>query len=672
LTPEGSVVRVTERSNVLKATRVARMSLLCLVGSVALAAFAQWILLATPTQIQLPRSVDQALAPMWPQAGPVTVGAILFVASLVGFGQSARRLSSEPPTEGRGDWALRRTALSGWRLGSALVATGLFLLLVVYLALGNYHFLAAVGYLVVITLLAVPLILSERSWIAPKLTNIRSAWLEVVLVTILLGAFIFLNRFDAESWYYSAIGDEHSFFEASGRIAQGKLSLNIFTQKGAYDIIPALSSYVDAFFMRIFGTDGAGWKSAIAIEAAAALLATYLLARYLFNPRVAMLALGMLATSHYLLAYAHTGYPNLQALFPGIASLLFLSVGIRERSPLFLALAGATAGLGWYTYYPSRCAILVLGIVIICTLKPRAWICAAVPAGAGFLALFLPLVAASGPEILTRMLEQTGAGSTTEAAANRALLPIWNLGRSLLAFNYNTHEGPYLWGSLAEPITATLFILGLGHAIATQRERRMRALLSYLAVGLFITGVLSKYDYVSVSRMNYLLPVVAILAAVAVEELLVISGSRWLRSPVLPTTIVAVVLAAVSVSNLHRWFVVAPARVPTSSDTVVIRLLQDGPCRTATGDPLVIDVGMGGRLAPALTAYPGIRNPVVALYGSTDWIETAPTRCVIFRSPNDQAAITTMNAIRARWPQVEPRTETDVSGKTRLTVFYPV
>jgi hypothetical protein len=45
------------------------------------------------------------------------------------------------------------------------------------------------------------------------------------------------------------------------------------------------------------------------------------------------------------------------------------------------------------------------------------------------------------------MLAESGQGGTAEVAANRALLPYWNLGRSLLAFNYNTHNGPFVGGS---------------------------------------------------------------------------------------------------------------------------------------------------------------------------------------------------------------------------------
>jgi hypothetical protein len=425
--------------------------------------------------------------------------------------------------------------------------------------------------------------------------------------------------------------------------------------------------------MRVFGTDGIGWKTAIAVEVGAALVATYFLARHLFGIRVALVTLGVLVTSHYLLAYVHTGYPNLQPLFPAVLSLLFLGLGIRHGSPILLALAGAAAGLGWYTYYTSRAAIVVLGIVIALQVHPRAWLRFGLPAVAGFLALVVPMFVATGSDLVARMLEQSGAGTSTEPVRDRAMLPLLNLGRSLMAYNYTRHDGPYVWGSLAEPVTAAFFVLGLGYAIATWRDARARTVLAYFAVGILVTGILSKYDYVSVSRLHYLIPIVAILAALAIDRALRVVATSV--PPVANGVVVAGAVAIIglaSASNLHRWFVETPSRVPTSSDTVVIRLLQSDSCNHATDDPLIIDRGIGGRLGPALEAIGQIRQPRVILYEDESWIATAPTRCVLFRNPEDPPAKAAISAVQERWPNANPQIETDRSGKTKIAVFYPL
>src|SRR5262249_11807833 len=203
----------------------------------------------------------------------------------------------------------------------------------------------------------------------------------------------------------------------------------------------------------------------------------------------------------------------------------------------------------------------------------RRWPAVGGLVGAGFLLLFLPMLVVNRTPLIGRMLEQSLRSN--EAAANHALLPIWNAGRSLLAFNYNTQSGPFIAGSLMEPVTAALFVLGLASCAVGWRDARMRLLAIWFAIAITVTGVFSKYDYVSVSRLHYVLPVVALLAAIALDRTLSIAeGSlpvRWKSSAriVLP----AVVLALITASNLYRWFRVSPSRAAGSQEALTIRIL---------------------------------------------------------------------------------------------------
>jgi hypothetical protein len=284
------------------------------------------------------------------------------------------------------------------------------------------------------------------------------------------------------------------------------------------------------------------------------------------------------------------------------------------------------------------------------------------------------MVVTDGKAIVLRMLEQSGTASD-EVVRNRAMLPIWNTGRSLLAFNYNTHDGPYLYGSLAEPVTAALFLLGLGLALGTLRDVRSRFLLAWFGLGLTATGILSKYDLVSTSRLHFVLPAVALLAALAAETALY-AGGRLARGEgrgALGNLLAFFVVVAVTGGNLHRWFVEAPAKLQSTADAVLLRILQKDGCLATSRPALVVDVGIGGEIEPALEAT-GRKIPAeFALYakGPSPWIETAPERCVVFRSPFDADARPLLDALEKRWPTLHAVEETDVAHRTTLLAFYP-
>jgi hypothetical protein len=646
-----------------------------LVIGVALAATGQWILVTLPKGLHLPRWLADAARPMWPQPEAAVWAVGCFILAMVCFGLASRYLRLAPALPAL-DVHLTGLQRPYW-LSLALGAVGLGIFAGLLFCLGNRPYSPSYPpwLALALALFLAALIANERrSLPVPRGMRSEHLW-EVAGVLALAAVFLWLSIFDLHSWYYFSLGDEHGFYEAAMQMATGNSPRNLFDQKGAFDVIPVMSSYWSGVLMRLFfGMNGIGWKEAIIIPAAVALVVTYLLARALYGRRVAVLTLGALVTSHYLLAYAHTGYNNLEPLLPnGLALLLFLG-GIRRGSPLLLALSGVCAGLGWYTYYPSRTTIFILLAAVALTVRRGRWLPVGAVILAGFATLLLPFLVVNKTAILMRMLEQTGVGPTPEHAANRALLPLWNTGRSLLAFNYNTHLGPYLYGSLAEPVTAALLPLGLAYVLATWRDFRSRFVFVWWGLAIAATGVLSKYDYVSTSRLNFLMPVVALLAALAVDRTIatfeVPTSARWRR--VMTLGGVGLVLAAVSWGNLHRWFVETRAHAPSSPQTLTMRAMERPECLNASLPPLIVDVGIGGSTDIALVARGSRVRPKYALYADPPtWIESAPQRCVIFRAPFDPDAQELARALEARWPQAHSVFEVDQAGVIRVRVYYP-
>ncbi len=645
-----------------------------LLASLLAAGLGQVVLIVFRGAFHLPRVLEDALSPMWPDAGAAVAAVLLFIAAAWLAAASVLRGASP------GAWPEIAPAWSALRpirarvlvpAAAGLAAYAWVLVAALTNRAGGWP---GAWFAVALALFVAAVVGAEGSpFRGMRVSRGASVvgTLEVVYVVAALLAFWFLCTRDLGSWYYSSLGDEYAFHDAAVASARGEIPASLFSQEGAYGIIPVLSSFWQGQLMRLIGFDVVSWKIVTVAPLPLMLLLLYLLARTLYGRATAMLALGFLAGSHYLLAYAHTGYPNLEPLLPTVAALLLLALGLRRGSRLLLLGAGAFAGLGWYTYYTSRVAIVILVAGVVLTVRRGDRTRALWWVASGFLVLLLPMIAASGSQMVARMVEQAGNGPTGEYASNHAMLPLWNAGRSILAFNYNVHDGPYLLGSLAEPVTAALLVVGLGWLAGAWRDRRSRLLLAWYAIGLVTAGVLSKYDYVSVSRLNFLLPAVAICAAVAARQALRLVEAAT-GGPTAAALAGACLIAATTTLNLDRFLVEAPARLQSTRDAVALRIVVDPRCQNAARPPLVVAVGVGGALPPALRARPVGRFPEWALYDDPrNWIETADSRCVIFPVPADTAAVELRSALRRRWPSLRFVRETDLSGHVEELVAYP-
>jgi hypothetical protein len=651
------------------------LRLFLLVG-VGLAAAAQWVLADLPSFSFLPPGWVEQLTPVWPHPGPALVAILLFVAAAAIFGISARGLSkaSKPLLPLSSDGSVPRAR----RFALLLAGVGLLLYGWILTRLWSNPNGPSYGpwFALALLLVLAGAIAREGRRVPRGDVSAHPPWCawEIVLVAAMIGLFLWLNLFDVRDGYYSVIGDEFDFHSRSLREAQGHRVGNLFSQRGSYAIIPIFSSWSRGMLMRVVGTDLVGWKAATILPVAAALALAYLLARTLYGRRVAILTLGMLTTAHYLLAYGHTGYPNLEPLFPALGALLFFVWGRNRDSATLLFVSGLFAGLGWYTYYSSRTAIVLLACGVLLTLPRSRWVRVAVPVACGFLLLFLPLIVVNRGSTLTDMLDQTWSSSVRERDAGWIALSLINAGRSLLAFNYNTHQGPFLHGSLAEPVTAALFPLGAGYLLATMQEARSRLTLAWFAIGLCATGVLSRYDYVPVSRLHYVLPAVVLMAAVALDRTLdgLIPPHSRRRREWLAAGGVLIALAAVAASNLHRWFVVAPSLVPSTADSLAVQVLEKSECQRAARPPLIVDEGVVGAMGPAVSARGTRIRPEFAHFAEApDWIETAPSRCVIFYSPTDGRALSLIRALEARWPESRGVDLYDLPRSKYVRVYFP-
>jgi hypothetical protein len=480
-------------------------------------------------------------------------------------------------------------------------------------------------------------------WTAGEKLRLGLAWWEPAVVAAGLAFFLIVNVRDIDDWLYHAIGDEYPFFDFAKRMSEGTLVANVFSQLGVWNQRPVGTSAFQAWSMDVFGSDTFGWRVATPIALAAAVPAVYIVARELFDRRVAAFATLIFATSHYLMSYAHTGYDNIFAITPFAWCVALAVVGLRRASPGWMYAAGIVGGLGFYTFPTARMAPIVV-LAFIAVLGPRGWkLSTLVPLALGLAVAGLPLFATDGWDAISVSRDRTVFGFTDHPTEGVRIRIIENIPRTLLGFNYNPNPGHFVSGSLLDPIAAVLLVLGLAWSLANILRPAHRLLALWLIVTLAFSGILSPYDRVAYDRLHLALPVVSIYGGIAVVALLQTASDAVPRLRYAPAVLAVAAFVALApilaYLNLHRFLVDSPTVIPTTEERVALGGLDTRACRDAAPAIAIVRTP-APLLVPALAAYGwdgwATVRPVPEAVGSGDYDAYGCAVVTVLRQPNPQ------------------------------------
>ncbi|GAB4420596.1 MAG: hypothetical protein Kow002_09050 [Anaerolineales bacterium] len=441
-----------------------------------------------------------------------------------------------------------------------------------------------------------------RVRLSPKIARIDLIWLLVITSLALWIGALKLNDIPA-----IMIPDEGSFWETARAIALGEYK-PVFFDFGVYTF-PVASSILQGWLMRIFGVNLWGWRFSSVLVATAALTPLYLLARELFDRRIAVTAAFAMLFNPYFLAFARMGYNNAQAFLPVTLGLYFFSLAYKRSSPFYYWLAGLAAALGFYTYPAAWLGLLTIGLALIFLLagKRIQWRQFALIAGIIVIAVFV----LAGPRFIYGASGGNSHSTFFKILETSFLSDFY--GKALFGDNAQTSNivqignntimvAPELYGelltrgfvrtlaALIDPflvsehfitanlagglISAIFFTLGLSLSLRAGKQLRFALLLFWLIAGLFFLSIIAAFPPRHTHLVS-IIPVLALLTALGVVG--TIDSLREIlhaRLPKLPTgwastLLILTTTLTIMYSGIREYFVIMPERnPPIFEDTV--------------------------------------------------------------------------------------------------------
>ncbi len=353
---------------------------------------------------------------------------------------------------------------------------------------------------------------------------------------------------------------------------------------------PAPFIYAESAFMAALGPAIGAVRVMAGLAGALTLAALWLLARPLFGPRVALVAVGLLALSAAHLHFSRMALNVVEVPLFGILALGLAWRGVRDGRPFCHLLSGMALGFGQYFAFGSRAFTLILAAVYgqLLLTRPRAW--RAVVGGALLALLGLSLVlvpelahARDDPRSLVDRFQFRSVFRRWDQAIelHGTTDPVWiMLGQArlnLLAFwnvpdrgpFYNFAQEPLLFGPLAG-----LFLIGLLVCLLRLRDPRFGTLLLWCA-GVLAGGILSA-GAPQFHRLLPMLPAACLMAAIAADWLagwlaaLIARAAPGTAGPT-ATALLAGLVGLTAIDGLSAIFVRQPAAYPWQPQTAWAR-----------------------------------------------------------------------------------------------------
>jgi len=411
--------------------------------------------------------------------------------------------------------------------------------------LGNHDFSSVSIIFWLASLLTFSLLFWKREHDSSADLRLNLDWLDGAWMFLLFALGIGIGAYLLRDIPTYLIPDEGSFWETARSIATKEYQPSFF-DFGVYSF-PVASSIFQGWVARLTGINLWGWRFSSVLAASLSIYPLYMLARELFNRRLAIAACVVMIANPYYLAFARLGYNNSQSLFPVLLAVYFLVIGLRGKRFFYLWLAGLSAGLGFYTYFSSWLGLIV--VVTMLVMRPfnekknfRSALPAILVVLAGWLVVVLPRIVygLSGDldtSLYYKVLETSfvsgfyGRATFGEMAINQ--VATWKVGQTEVFFSVpyygiflvrglvrsiaalfvpDLYRDHFIVSELLGPGNSLFFIFGLGIAIFNARKTRYLVLNLWFWLGLIFLSALGAFPP-RPTHMVAMIPAMSLLTA---------------------------------------------------------------------------------------------------------------------------------------------------------------
>lgn len=378
-------------------------------------------------------------------------------------------------------------------------------------------------------------------------------------------------------------GDETEFGLEALKVIEGR-GANPFAVVFLGD--PALFVYLESVAIRLFGITITALRVLSALSGAVTLPLFYMAGRMLFGPRVALIALALLASMAAHLHYSRTGFNVVQVSLFAVAAIVCAARGVRTGGAVWYVLTGMALGLGTYFHFSARLLPIVLGALWLYaalrspTWRREAWKAVGL-AGAGFIVVVLPAVTyfAKYPHDFLRHHENQGVLRELRPGAgllDAAALLLGQAQTNLEVF-VNRPDGGMLYTFTGEPALAPLLspLLIMALAMAVVRPKSWPVAVAGLWFFAALLGGILSDRAPHLHRLTAAFPAIVLLVAFALDRaratLVAIAGSGLART----ATVLLVAYVGLAVFyDLHSYFQVYPRAFPWGDVTQQARFVE--------------------------------------------------------------------------------------------------
>ena len=398
----------------------------------------------------------------------------------------------------------------------------------------------------------------------------RTEWLALAAL-LLLAALARFAWIDTLPW--AVFGDEPRVgMYLANAYHDGRIP-NFFRM--GWNTWPVIGLSMHGLLVPFAGLDIAGLRLSSALFGTLSVLTTYLLARELSGPRLALLAALLFAVCRTAIDFSRLGVAHAQILFLEPLALFFLWRAINGGRAVSWWMAGVATAWCMFSYNAGQLVPpLVGGWLVLAALRRPArvgshWRGVALLA-AGFALILFPYAwyvtdgFQFGPNwgqftIMARSRQTMGR--VVEAWQTVGFAPAWEiLERQIwitwLGFGVLPGSGyniGYRGGGMLDDVSAALFVLGLAMSLRRALRGGRDAFVPYWWLATVLAGGIATADPPATVRMVGLLSAIAILAATPLDWLIATGGAAWRRT----VAVAAVALLALGAAaiNWQTYFV---------------------------------------------------------------------------------------------------------------------